>query len=492
LSSKYRIVDKRGHPLAYTLFEGSRPAPYPRQSQIYQWYASDIKQQMTTYDWRQLLSAGRFLYANIGAVAGAVNERGTYAVGEGWQAQYVGSNKKWGDKAEEWLYNWQNVCDVRGTPYDFTTNLFLTSVSIDRCGDNAMLLTESEDSGYPQVQFIPAHRIGSRSGSSVVEKGPYKGLETCNGVVFNGQQRAVAYEVLGYDDQGKDDRYVSARDMQLNFSPYWFDQGRGISALANAVRDWQDYRDIRDFEKIGIKTVSETAVVEQNEKGSADPGEEHFEAGVNAQGKNIYTETMEGGAIRYFRANSGSGLNVIRSERPSSETQNFIQDQIMRGAFAGMGWPIEFSWNPEKLGGANVRMVVEKAERSVKRIQKQLALVWRRATYYAVAKGIKNGFLPDDPDWFMWDAQLPKSLTVDAGYASQADIDEYRIGFRTLSEIYGKRGLDWQSAIRQRIAERKFLLEELQASGTGIKPEEIQMMTPNGNKPDAAEGKNHE
>lgn len=482
--SNYRIVDKRGRPLALSLYEGGQQGAPLRRSQIFSSHATDTKKQVSAGDWKQMLSVGRYLYANIGAVAGAVNEIGTYAVGEGWQPQYLGRNKAWGDRAESWLSGWFDICDVRGTPYDFTTNLFLTSISIDRCGDNAVLLTETED-GYPMVQFIPAHRIGTRSGGSkTVETGEYRGLEICNGVVFNGYQRPVAYHILGDDPDGSEDKFRSARDGQLNFAPFWYDQGRGITSLSNAIRDWQDYRDIRDFEKVGIKTASETAVIENNERGSANPDQarSHFETDATS---GVVIENLEGGAIRYFRSNSGSGLSVLKSERPSVETQSFIQDQIMRGAFAGLGWPIELSWNPEKLGGANIRMIVEKAERAVKRRQKYLALVWRRVTYYAIAKAIKIGALPHDPDWFLWDAQLPKSLTVDAGHQSKADIEEYRIGFRTLSEVYGRRGLDWQTSLRQRIKEEKFFREE--CASAGLKPEEIRLLTPNGVKPDSDE-----
>lgn len=478
MSKSYRLVDKRGKPLASTLFEGSYSGgSYVRRSRILAVHATDTKKQMTPGNWLQMLSAARFYYSNIGAVHGAINEIGTYAVGNAWIPQYAGRNQDWGDEAEAWLLNWFDICDVRGGPYDFRTDLFLTSVSIDRDGDNGMLLTESAG-GYPMVQFIPAHRIGQRHYDKEVKTGPYAGLEICNGVISNKQGRAVAFQVLGDAIDGSEDQIFSARDMALNYSPKWFDQGRGITSLAPAIPDWGDYRDIRDFEKRGIKAASDVAVVEKNERGSADPGEAHFERDADT---GITIEDLEGGSIRYFRSNSGSGLEVLKSERPSNETQGFIQDQIMRGAYAALEWPIEFSWNPEALGGANIRMIVEKAERTVKKHQKYLATTWRRACIYGLAKAIKIGLLPFDEDWFLWDAQLPKSLTVDAGHQSKADIEEYRIGFNTLSEIYGKRGEDWQDAIKQRVKERKFLLDECAAQG--VKPEEIQMMTPNGNKP---------
>lgn len=289
----HRILDHRGKPAAYKLYEGSIQGTPFRRSQIFSTYATDTKKQVGAGDWKQLLSIGRYYYANIGAVAGAVNERATYSVGEGWAPQYLGRNKKWGDRAEEWLNTWFSICDVRGTPYDLATDLFLTSVSIDRCGDNALLLTETEDR-YPMVQFIPAHRIGSRPGhKDKVESGEYAGLEICNGIIFNGQQRPVAFQILGDADDGSADRIISTRDAQLNFSPYWYDQGRGISAIASAgARDWADYRDIKDYEKIGIKTASETAVIEQNETGSADPAEGHFEQPTTPSG--APWEVMEG------------------------------------------------------------------------------------------------------------------------------------------------------------------------------------------------------
>jgi hypothetical protein len=76
--------------------------------------------------------------------------------------------------------------------------------------------------------------------------------------VFNVSGRPVAYRILG-DEEAKD-RYVSARDFALTFSPRWFDQGRGITRLAHAIADWGDVRDIRDFTKLGVKIENSIAI----------------------------------------------------------------------------------------------------------------------------------------------------------------------------------------------------------------------------------------
>lgn len=483
---KIILTDKRGRPQSYqSLYEGSQPAFTPRRSQVLPIHTRDAKADMSPFNWRQLLSTARYLYANVGSVHGAINEIGTYSVGDAWRPRFTGANDKWGDKAEAWLNRWFEICDVRGQPYDFRTDLFLASVSVNRCGDLAMILAQTDDE-FPMLQFLPAHRIGSRSNDATVKEGPYKGLEIYNGVITNAQGRPVAFNVLGNANDGSEDQQISARDMQLSFNPRWFDQGRGISALAHAIKDFGDYRDIRDFLKTGLKAEASLALIEHNETGSADvdAGAQHFDQPAEPTGANQYGvvhEELDGGAIRYFRANSGSNLTAINSRRPSTEAQSFIESQIMRGAYAGLEWPLEFSWNPERLGGANIRLIVGKAERTVANHQRLIGKTFIRAVTYGIAKAIKIGSLPFDPDWAMWDADLPPTLSVDAGYASKAEIAEYQAGFKTLSDVYGERGYDWQAKIRQRIRERKFLLDECAAAG--IQPSEIQQLKASADQP---------
>lgn len=476
---KIILTDKRGRPQSYQdLYEGAQPAFTPRRSQILPIHTRDAKEDISPWNWRQLLSTARYLYANVGSVHGAINEIGTYSVGDAWRPRYTGRNDAWGDKAEEWLNRWFKICDVRGETYDFQTDLFLTSVSVNRCGDLAMILAQT-DSGFPMLQFLPAHRIGQREGGATVKSGPYKGLEIYNGVICNRQGRPVAYNILGNARDGSDDQQISARDMQLSFNPRWFDQGRGITALAHAIKDFGDYRDIRDFLKIGLKSEASLALIEHNETGSADidAGEEHFrQPGEPAAGQphGVTYEELDEGAIRYFRANSGANLSALNSRRPSTEAQSFIESQIMRGAYAGLEWPLEFSWNPERLGGANIRLIVKKAERTVSNHQKLLGKVFTRAVTYGIAKAIKIGSLPYDDDWASWDADLPAMLSVDAGYASKSEIAEYKAGFKTLSDVYGERGYDWQAKIRQKIREHRFLLDE--CAKEGVNPAEIQQL----------------
>lgn len=425
---------------------------------------------VSSMGWERLLSVGRYLYANLAAVHSAVNEKATYTVGSGWLPRYMGRDKAFGEAAEAWLTEqWFPRCNQRGPLYDFRTELWLTSVGIDRDGDRLMVKTYSQDGAWPLVLFIPTHQIGSRYNQQTIEKGRYKNLPVKRGVIFNRRGRAVAYNILGAARDGSEDWQVSARESRLVFEPEWSEQARGVTALANAIRDWTDFRDIRDFEKVGIKTASAVMLMEDNMTGSADTDDDPYTT-PSGTDTGLTFEDIDP-AVRYFRANSGAGLRAFESHRPSQNTAAFLTDQVMRNAFAGLGWPIEFAWDASKIGGAVARMIVAKAERTVAGRQTRMSPMALDAIRYAIAYQIDRGELPPDPDWYLWDVQMPRMLTVDAGYESEADIEEYKMGFTTLSEIYGRRGQDWRAQIQQRIAERRYLVEEL--AGTGIAPDDI-------------------
>lgn len=231
---------------AVSIFEGGRQSDQPRS--ISPVYAQDFKKNRTLQSWKQKMASGNYLYANLPQVKLGINQKASYVAGAAWIPQFAGRDKRWGDKAEAWLWEWMKICDVRGGPYDFRTNLFLTSIALDRDSDDLMVLTRSK-SGYPQVQFLPAYRVQGRHQTlRILEEGPYRGLREFLGVVLDRNNRAIGFRVLGETPEA--DVWISASDGQLNFSPHWFDQGRGILFLACGLNDWQDVRDIRDFDKL--------------------------------------------------------------------------------------------------------------------------------------------------------------------------------------------------------------------------------------------------
>jgi hypothetical protein len=144
-----------------------------------------------------------------------------------------------------------------------------------------------------------------------------------------------------------------------------------------------------------------------------------------------------------------------------------------------MGWPLELVWDASKIGGASVRMVRAKGERTVRRHQARLARLYARVVAYALVKAEAAGLLPRLPDdWMAHTYTLPPRLTVDNGRDTRADIDKYKLGMISGQDFCGDEGDNWFHVTEEKIAEQKFLLEKCREAG--VDPARVQMLTPNG------------
>lgn len=428
----------------------------------------DTSQLIPTGSHQQLVTAGRWLFSNFAPVRGALLEQATYSV-QPFVPQYVGKDKAWGVDAEAWLKDWHKVVDIQGR-CDFEEMLYLALISIKRDGDAGILLTETRGK-YPAVQLIPSHRIGSKT-SGAITSGAYKGKTIHNGVITNANGRAIGYELTN-------GRRISAGDLALCFFPEWSDQGRGLTPLAGVVADLQDVKELRQYELTAQKAQSSISLIEHNENGYADESESFIEQTIDGGTLDTTVETLEGGAIRYFRAGSGAKIETVESNRPSKNAQDF-EATIMRAAFQALEWPYDFSLDPSKIGGAVVRLVAAKAQRTVEKNQRLVRKLARRIDGYGLAKAIKLGLLsmPPGGDWYSWHYQGPRRLTVDAGRDASAAREDYKLGLTTLSELYAERGLHWEDELQKRIDEQRVLLDAAKAAG--IDPNRVQLLTPNG------------
>lgn len=443
----------------------------------------DIDDLINAYDHRTLLNASRRLFANMGLPRGAIVQKANYSVGRAWDAKYLGSDRKWGQQAEEWLrYQFYPVSDVRGNMHDFKTNLHIDSVSIDRDGDFGVLLTESEN-GFPQLQRFGAHRIGQRnSQKNEVESGPYKGAKIKNGVILNKIGRPIAYRILGEDE--KQDKDISARDFIHVFNPYWYEQGRGLPSGIHAIDKLLTSERSEEWEEMAMLMVSSLGLIEYNEAGLADDDNASVIRGdVQSDGtEGITTQSFAGGSVRYFKANSGARLESIKHDRPGDLWEKF-QDRMARHYIAGFDWSYAFAWKPESLTGVSQRVELEKVQKAIQDRQALLCSPAKRMVSYAIAKAIKLGQLPKNDEWYKWDFNLPPKLSIDAGRDSKKNIEEYKIGAKNMTEWCADKGISYEEHLRERMREialkKKIKKEIEQETGEAIDDREIQMMTPN-------------
>ena len=123
----------------------------------------------------------------------------------------------------------------------------------------------------------------------------------------------------------------------------------------------------------------------------------------------------------------------------------------MRDAFRGTQWDIFFSLDPQKVGGAPMRVIVDKINRVLKKRRRVAGKAMKRIDCYGLAKGaLRTGELPLDPQWYKWHYQGPPDITADRRYESQTDQAEFESGWITLEDIEAKRNGDWRLKRTQR------------------------------------------
>lgn len=446
----------------------------------------DIHQNLGERARRSLSTTGEWLYCNNAIVRAAIREMAYYSVGT-WIAQYYGRNKAWGDNSEAVLFEHDKICNLDGgNMLDYLTNMIKAVYAL---GDIATVYTETE-TGYPALQLIGGHRI--RTGNKdpfVTGGGPFDGAPVIDGVAVDGAGRPLAYRVW------TDDAYehIPASGMMLHFIREWPGQLRGVSQVAYNGPDLQDIREISDNELMGIKQVSSQGFIIHNENGGADRTKEAMRAarggGFDSDGNKTdsFSQIIDGLQNRYFRAGSMSKLEELKSDRPSVNSQEF-KKQIAREVLNALGWSYDFTLDSSKVGGAQMRIVVEKINKTIDFIQDALVRpASNRFNFYRISKLIKRGDLAPDVDSWKFDHQGPARITADEKYSSDVAIQEIRSGIKSPQKACAERGEYLEDVQDQAIAARKRFEEKCKAAG--VDPDNVIWPTPNGPQPEPAQPK---
>jgi hypothetical protein len=479
------IVNEYGQPFLYSNHQAARAArrgdgmrPY-EPVQLY-----DIGKLVPRRDRETLLSASRRLYLNQPILAGAIEQKSMYAIGRAWLPKFQGTDTEFGKLATEWLVNqWYPLCDIRGTDYDFKTALYGLSNAISRDGGEFIYLT-FDDTGFPRIQNIPYHRIGNPAGTNdgPIESGLYRNALLRDGVVYNRVGQPVAYAYL--NEKRELDKYISARDTIHSFDPAWSEMGRGLPAFTHSLNMLRDALQSHEWEHMAQLMLSSIGLIEKNETGGPDYDDPSLAlTGVvnNLPTSGVSVETYQGGQVRYFKANSGGGLETIKNDRPGEAWENF-QDRVIRMALAGDNWPYSLVWKPSGQGTAE-RHEIAKAQRAVEDRQDLIEKAAHRMVSYAIAKAQKLGILPQSADWWKWTFTKPQKLTIDDGRVSKELIEGWKAGYINQTDILGAYGKPLDDHLRERaieIAKRKLIAAEIsQEYGIEIEEREMAMLNPN-------------
>jgi capsid protein len=500
----YKITDRRSS-YGYTNNLLIKAATNTDQRPSIPFVDYDQTRNVSTLGRRILLSTGRMLFENFGVVKGAVQEAARHSVGT-FIPQFFGQNEAWGRMAQEWLDENDKWIDLKGWPYTYDNFKRQLVISVIRDGELGTILTQDAQ-GNPKIQVMGSHRIGSRineyvviypkgnvlKDGSVIAPGDgrvmgniaWDGMAIIDGVIVDDFGTPQAYRITGDIPSNYSQwRDISTNDFVISFLPDYPESVRGFSMLGVAAFDMLDVSESSKRELFAQLINASQSLQIYNETGDVDLAKSIITDStttpdtVTGAATGLPKELVQPGQINYFKAGSGQKLESFSNERPSVNVMNF-QAETLRRALSGFGWSTDFSLDPSKVGGAQMRIVIEKINARILEFQNLLVgPTCARVDAWRCAKAIKAGRLPFDPEWYKWGYQGPPELTADEKYSSDVAIQEFRGGPLTMKKWAGRNGDQWKDAIRQKVAERKFLEDECKKQG--VLPDDVLLMTPNG------------
>lgn len=452
-------------------------------------HTQSISKELTIGEWRTVNSAARKLYWNNGLVNAAIDQKSMLSVGMAMRPIFVGSKddeaaQAWGKQAEQVLNDWFQICYIDGKSW--WEGLRLESTAIDREGDILTILTTTVN-GYPQLQQVPWHQIGSRGNDGVLESGRYRGLRIYNGVILSKTNRAIAFRVLGENPDGSEDRDIPSTAAQLTMDPRESDQIRGISAFAPAIRDLISLKDLGDDIQAASRMAAKIGLLVTNQQGMADPGEAYMQLPGNTGScaPGLRLTPMQGGTIQYLTANAGESIDQIDAKIPT-EAQDRLQERLIRNALLAAQWPPEFGWDMSKMGGASARIILEQVNRITSERHAYLAQMCKRRCAYAIARFIELGVLPPYPGAnanrggaYQFRFTEPPRLTADSGYANRDAIEAYRAGMRSMTDILASGSKTLEEHLDEVEYEETEIRRRMERSG--LPRDVFGLLTPNGN-----------
>lgn len=442
----------------------------------------DQKDMVGKMEFRVILNSARHVYNAYPMVKGAIDDIANHTVGNAWNPQSQSRDIVFARVAENWMRQHSKIVDIRGNPYDLNLDMRVAVITLCRDGEFFINFTSNE-AGYPLIQFVEAHRIGNRNfPDGPITQGLYTGLQCRNGVAYDRVSRPIAYHYLA--DNIADDQWVPAGRMYHAYDPQWFSQGRGVSPLIYGMLDWLDVHGWRDNEKMAQLMFSSVALIESNETGAPNPLDPSMRLKKTGAGtvadpeKKSFFETFRAGQTRYLKFN-GANLKALENGRPGPNQANF-EERVLRGAFRALGWTYEQAIDSSKQGGANVRRDVAQNQNSVTHFQGLVGRPWERIVVYSIAAAnalqlmidTENGQPVELPvDWYKWIPQLPQKMTVDYGRDRRVDIEELRVGSRTMIRDIRDHGGDEEQHAREQVAWWK--LKQRIADEEGIPAEKM-------------------
>jgi hypothetical protein len=459
-------------PSNYSGFLGASQSD--RRGYVY-WPTLDTRAELPQYDRQELLRRARFCDANLGfpkrVIGGMADMIGAIAPSPGT------ADEEWNKLAlERYRIACQNAPVTLDQKHDiYSLQHFLNKLNL-RDGDVLPVFSARSREDTTKIAIYESHQIdGNREGWN-------------EGVKLDKHNAATHYRVAS-GPYGQNGTEISALASLLIANWETNGQIRGRTVLSAALNHILDTTEIIADIKTGIKNANQLAVQHVSQKGSEEASNEGARAALLLQRRlqqtnpatpaPQYPDAPPASVTNYAEYNleevfgsasiqrpaPGHEYKILQDSRPHPNQMALI-DYLARDISWGAGISPEVIWFVEKLGGANLRFILQTAQDwAEKRRRRTLVPFMTRFWANFAAREMEYGRLRpcQDPEWWKVRWIQPAQMTVDISRDGKLNIELNRAGMLTLEDHYGRQAEDWQAKLRQiaiEAAYKKNLSEE--------------------------------
>lgn len=392
---------------------------------------SDGRQDLSSVNRIQMIGKSRWGIRNSPTYKQVMDEVVLVTLGDGLIPQSQAKDTKKASLYEEYFRNWSKKCDITGRfTFGQVQRMSLFGCLVD--GDSFLILTSDQKTGRPKVQLIEAHRVGPTKD----EFNP----KCVDGVYLGSYGEVVGYNV--YVDGDKKDRFIPVESMSHVCEFERASSVRGYPVLQSSLNSVQDQLEVFELEKTAVRTASDHVMLLKKAGGMLQDDAAAQFAG-NGGGSCERLASQMGGKLAVVDTNED--LTQIANNRPSPAWIGMMK-AIERDIVKLL--PVEYVSDPSGITGPAIRLVAAKVSR--------IAAKWQNLTIdtvcddvydYVISWGIKNGELPDDPNFNRKIWITPRDVTVDAGREASQDRADLQMGLTTAQAILGKKGMTYDEVL---------------------------------------------
>lgn len=411
---------------------------------------ADIDKLIQSHDRKTLLAVSRHMVENWGPTKAIALILKMLVVGSSWRPSMQSDDKDYRKEIEAIIREqFMPIGNLAGGGRSMQTAIADIPFLRVRDGESFWLLTEY-NTGFPAVQNIPSHRIGTRNFNpdNKVKGGKFSGAKIIDGVILNRVGTVIGYQFLG--DTEKEDDQIPVQSLVHDFVSMYPEGRRGYPMIAHGLNDARDSMQSHEWERLNMLWRSSIVAIENNLDGVAKgnhPAAFFNDASlVNESGTvscpvKTTADIIDGpGRTLHYKAGTGSKLELLKHDNPGAIYESF-GDRMIRSICAGVPIPISVVWQATGQGTAE-RRDIEQTRRIVSTMQSGILPSVRRIFGYATKKFVKLGLASDSPDWWRWKFSPPPEFSIDPGRDVTAKLALHARGLITDGQIIQALGFD--------------------------------------------------